>query len=78
VVERTLAWLSRNRRLAKDYERRPETGEIFIYMAMSLYGHEPHFAQKARQMPENIASKFSLISDTFHSTPSNITVALPN
>jgi putative transposase len=35
VVERTLAWLSRNRRLAKDYETLPETGETFIYMAMS-------------------------------------------
>jgi hypothetical protein len=27
--------LSRNRRLAKDYERLPETGETFLYMAMS-------------------------------------------
>jgi putative transposase len=27
VVERTLAWFTRNRRLAKDYERLPETGE---------------------------------------------------
>jgi transposase len=35
VVERTLAWLSRHRRLAKDYERLPETGETFMYMAMS-------------------------------------------
>ena len=35
VVERTLAWLSRFRRLAKDYEKLPETGETFIYMAMS-------------------------------------------
>src|SRR4029079_11213670 len=35
VVERTFAWLSRNRRLAKDYERLPETGQTFIYMAMS-------------------------------------------
>ena len=35
VVERTLAWFTRNRRLAKDYERLPETGETFLYMAMS-------------------------------------------
>ena len=27
VVERTLAWLSRCRRLSKDYEELPETGE---------------------------------------------------
>lgn len=34
VVERTFSWLGRNRRLARDYERLPETGECFIYMAM--------------------------------------------
>jgi len=34
-MERTLAWLSRFRGLAKDYEKLPETGETFIYMAMS-------------------------------------------
>ncbi len=35
VSERTFAWLGRNRRLSKDYERIPETEETFIYMAMS-------------------------------------------
>jgi putative transposase len=35
VVERTFAWLSRSRRLARDYERLPETGEAMIYAAMS-------------------------------------------
>jgi putative transposase len=35
VVERTFAWLSRNRRLAKDYEKLPETGEAFIDLASS-------------------------------------------
>ncbi|WP_245900857.1 IS5 family transposase [Deinococcus yavapaiensis] len=34
VVERTFAWTSRNRRLAKDYERLPETGEALMYAAM--------------------------------------------
>jgi putative transposase len=34
IVERTLAWLNRQRRLSKDYERLPETGEAFIYVAM--------------------------------------------
>ncbi len=34
VVERTFAWLGRNRRLAKDYEALPETEEAFIYFAM--------------------------------------------
>jgi putative transposase len=35
VVERTLAWLGRNRRLSKDYERCPETSETWIYLAMT-------------------------------------------
>jgi hypothetical protein len=35
VVERTLAWLGKARRLAKDYERLPETGVAMIHAAMS-------------------------------------------
>lgn len=35
VVERTFAWLTRYRRLSKDYERYPATSEAFIYLAMS-------------------------------------------
>lgn len=34
VVERTFAWLCRNRRLSKDYERLGETSEAWIYTAM--------------------------------------------
>jgi len=34
VVERTFAWLSRHRRLSRDYERLPQTSEAFIYVAM--------------------------------------------
>ncbi len=34
VVERTLAWLSRCRRLSKDYEAETATSEAFIYLAM--------------------------------------------
>jgi putative transposase len=34
IVERTFAWLNRQRRLSKDYERLPETSETFIYVAM--------------------------------------------
>jgi putative transposase len=33
VVERSLAWLGRNRRLAKDYERLPATEEALVYLA---------------------------------------------
>lgn len=35
LVERTFAWLSRSRRLARDYERLPETGLAMIHTAMS-------------------------------------------
>lgn len=33
VVERTIAWLNRYRRLAKDYERLPESSEAMLYIA---------------------------------------------
>ena len=35
VVERTFAWISHNRRVAKDYERLCATGEAFLYAAMT-------------------------------------------
>src|SRR4051812_31057403 len=34
IVERTLGWLTRNRRLSKDYERKVQTSETFIKIAM--------------------------------------------
>ncbi len=38
VVERTFAWISRNRRLARDYERLTQSSESFIYVAMIRLG----------------------------------------
>jgi len=38
VIERTNAWISRNRRLARDYECLPATSEAFIYIAMTRLG----------------------------------------
>ncbi len=35
VVERTIALVSHNRRMAKDYERLCATGEAFVYAAMT-------------------------------------------
>ena len=32
VVERTFAWLGRQRRLSKDYEALPETTEAWVYI----------------------------------------------
>ena len=34
IVERTLGWLMRNRRLSKNYERKVQTSETFIEVAM--------------------------------------------
>ena len=34
VVERTFGWLGRYRRLNRDYERRAQTGETMVYLAM--------------------------------------------
>lgn len=33
VVERSIAWLNRCRRLSKDYERRPESSETWCYLS---------------------------------------------
>lgn len=35
IVERTLGWLGRNRRLSKEYEEQPSSSEAMIYLAMS-------------------------------------------
>ena len=35
VVERTYAWMGRNRRLSKDYEYSPRMSEAYLYLAMS-------------------------------------------
>ena len=34
VVERILSWVSRNRRMGKDYERKVQTSETLIQVAM--------------------------------------------
>ena len=34
IVERTLAWISRNRRLTRDYERHARTAAAFVRLAM--------------------------------------------
>jgi putative transposase len=34
IVERTLSWLGRQRRLRKDYERRVQTSETLLKLAM--------------------------------------------
>ena len=35
VVERSFSWTGQNRRMSKDYERVPESGEAFMYAAMT-------------------------------------------
>jgi putative transposase len=35
VVERTLAWIGRNRRMSRDYERLIATGEMLLYASMA-------------------------------------------
>ena len=34
VVERTIAWIEKNRRMSKDYERLCASGEALVYAAM--------------------------------------------
>lgn len=44
VVERTFAWIDRNRRLAKDYERSASTALAFVFLAAAriLMTRKPH------------------------------------
>ena len=37
VVERSIAWYGRARRLSKDYEHRPEYSESWIYLASIMF-----------------------------------------
>lgn len=34
IVERTIAWIGRNRRMARDFEEHAETAEAWMYLAM--------------------------------------------
>ncbi|HXG83904.1 MAG TPA: IS5 family transposase [Pyrinomonadaceae bacterium] len=36
IVERAFSWLNRNRRLSKDYERKIESSEAWLYLSMSI------------------------------------------
>ncbi len=52
VVERTIAWIGRYRRLSKDYEYLPESSEAMIYLAMSRL----MLRRLARQAPYGVPS----------------------
>ncbi|MDQ5851805.1 MAG: transposase [Chloroflexota bacterium] len=47
VVERSLGWFNRNRRLSKDYEKRPEVSEALIYIA-SIHRMLKHLRPNSR------------------------------
>jgi putative transposase len=53
IVERTFAWLIRNRRLAKDWEGLPATTETWIYLAMSRLMTK-RLAHAAAQFPDTL------------------------
>jgi transposase len=52
VVERTIAWIGRYRRLSKEYEYLPESSEAMIYLAMSRL----MLRRLARQAPYGVPS----------------------
>jgi Transposase DDE domain len=52
VVERTIAWVGRYRRLSKDYEYLPESSETMIYLAMSRL----MLRRLTRQAPSGVPS----------------------
>jgi hypothetical protein len=51
VVERALAWLNQARRLAKDYERLPETAVAMIHAVMSRISCCGHSHERLTQQP---------------------------
>src|SRR5207249_8903879 len=54
IVERTLAWISRNRRLARDFERYARTVAAFVRLAMiriMLRRLTGHVIQPESQLP---------------------------
>jgi len=50
IVERTFAWLTRYRRLARDYELQPDTVEAMTYAAM-VHLMIRRFAKQQRALP---------------------------
>jgi putative transposase len=36
IVERSFSWLNGNRRLSKDYERKIQSSEAWLYLSMSI------------------------------------------
>jgi putative transposase len=52
VVERTIAWIGRYRRLSKEYEYLPASSETMIYLAMSRL----MLRRLARQAPYGVPS----------------------
>jgi len=58
VVERTFAWLGQARRLAKDYERLPETGVAMIHWAMSRISCSAGSpVRQAEKLPKNASKR---------------------
>ena len=52
VVERTIAWMGRYRRVSQEYEDLPERSETMIYLAMSRL----MLGRLARQAPYGVSS----------------------
>lgn len=61
VVERTFGWLNRYRRLARDYERLPQSSEAMVHLAMirlmlrRLERHQLVQERKLRRQQERVA-----------------------
>jgi putative transposase len=72
VVERTVAWVGRYRRLSKDYERLCATAETLIYSAMS------RLMCAASRLPERIPTRSSHLSAIISNPTVYLTITGPN
>jgi len=56
IMERTFAWISRNRRMSKDFERLPETTEVWIDLSMfSMMSNRLESFEKNKKHAERAA-----------------------
>jgi transposase len=70
IVERTLAWISRNRRLLRDYERHTRKVAAFIRLAMIRI-----MLRRQAVNPSSWVDTFRIGSQRRRGTPASITIS---
>jgi len=69
IVERSIAWLGRSRRLVRDYERWPEYSESWIYLASSAWLLQRLFPDPSLERPYKRQHRTPTIASSISSPP---------